>query len=306
MSRFSPVSEPSILPQAPTTTVGLSESTGRQESPQPSVAQPSPGRKRTTFTGVIGAVCMFPLRAIINLCVALKIHPNTLTLVGVIVNVGAAWALAYGHFALAFVIMLVGNIFDFIDGKVAFLTNTMSEFGAFWDSTLDRFSDLALLAGLIFLYSKLGSGDYVMIAVLTLIFSTMTSYARARAESLVEKCEVGFMGRPERIVLFMIGAFFNRMAAVLWVILALSILAVANRIYYTYLVLNRRPMPSRDGTAGLFNRAFFWTDERATLPYDLWVTAILAFVWLTPREWLADPMAGGPSLFGWLIGWLIR
>ena len=73
----------------------------------------------------------------------------------------------------------------------------------------------------------------------------MTSYARARAESLVEKCKVGFMERPERIVLFMIGAFTNRMAGVLWVILVLSILAVANRIYYTYLALNRLPMPSQ-------------------------------------------------------------
>src|SRR5204862_1024596 len=187
---------------------------------------------------------------------------------------------------LAFVIMLVANIFDFIDGNVAHLTNTVSEFGAFWDSTLDRFSDLALLTGLIFLYSKLGRSDYVMVAALTLIFSIMTSYARARAESLVAKCKVGFMERPERIVLFMIGAFTNRMAAVLWVILVLSILAVANRIYYTYLELNRRAMPPRAGVKGFFWRAFFWTDERTTIPYDVWVIAILAFVWLTPPQWL--------------------
>ncbi len=77
-----------------------------------------------------------------------------------------------------------------------------------------------------------------MVATLALIFSIMTSYARARAESLIEKCKVGFMERPERIVLFMIGAFTNRMAGVLWVILVLSVLTVANRIYYTYLALN--------------------------------------------------------------------
>jgi len=251
-----------------------------------------------TFTGAIGAVCMFPLRAIIDFCVALRIHPNTLTLVGVIVNVGAAWALGYGRFMLAFVIMLVANIFDFIDGKVAHRLQLQSQFGAFWDSTLDRFSDLALLTGLIFLYSKLNRSDYVMIAALTLIFSIMTSYARARAESLVERCKVGFMERPERIVLFMIGAVTNRMAGVLWVIFTLSILAVANRIYYTYLALNKLPMPSRSGVAGVFNRALFWTDERATLPYDLWVIAILAFVWLTPPDWLGDPTASGPGLIG--------
>ena len=95
-----------------------------------------------------------------------------------------------------------------------------------------------------------------MVAALTLIFSVMTSYARARAESLVEKCKVGFMERPERIVLFMIGAFTNRMAGVLWVILVLSILAVANRIYYTYLALNGLVMPSREGPRGWFTASF--------------------------------------------------
>src|SRR5437870_5813322 len=194
--------------------------------------------------------------------VAMRIHPNTLTLIGVIINVAAAWALGYGRFVLAGFVMIVANIFDFIDGKVAHELQLQSQFGAFWDSTLDRFSDLALLTGLIFLYSKLGRSDYVMVAALALIFSIMTSYARARAESLVDQCKVGFMERPERIVLFMIGAFTNRMAGVLWVILVLSILAVANRIYYTYLELNRLPMPSREGPMGWFNRAFFWTDER--------------------------------------------
>jgi CDP-diacylglycerol--glycerol-3-phosphate 3-phosphatidyltransferase len=277
MSRLSPVPEPSIL-----------------RHPSSREAQP----RRRTFTGAIGAACMFPLRAIIRLCVALRIHPNTLTLIGVIINVAAAWALGFGRFMLAFVIMLVANIFDFIDGKVAHQLHLQSRFGAFWDSTLDRFSDLALLTGLIYLYSRLGRADYVMVASLTLIFSIMTSYARARAESLVEKCKVGFMERPERIVLFMIGAVTNRMAAVLWVVFTLSILAVANRIYYTYLALNRLPMPSRKGVGGVFNRAFFWTDERATLPYDLWVIAILAFVWLTPPDWLGDPTASGPGLIG--------
>jgi CDP-diacylglycerol--glycerol-3-phosphate 3-phosphatidyltransferase len=253
-----------------------------------------------TFTGAIGAVCMYPLRAIISACVALRIHPNTLTLVGVLVNVAAAWALGYGHFVLAGVIMIVANIFDFIDGKVAHILQLQSRFGAFWDSTLDRFSDLALLTGLIFLYSRLGRSDYVLIAALTLIFSIMTSYARARAESLVERCKVGFMERPERIVLFMIGAFTNRMAGVLWVVLVLSILAVADRIYYTYLALNGLPMPSRTGVAGAFNRAFFWTDERATLPSDLWVIAILAFVWLVPPDWLGDPVAHDAGVIAWL------
>jgi CDP-diacylglycerol--glycerol-3-phosphate 3-phosphatidyltransferase len=253
---------------------------------------------RMTLTGAIGAACMRPLRAIIQLCVALRVHPNTLTLIGVLINVGAAFALGYGHFVWAGVIMLVANIFDFIDGKVAHELQLQSEFGAFWDSTLDRFSDLALPTGLIYLYAKLGSGDYVIVASLALIFSIMTSYARARAESLIQKCKVGFMERPERIVLVILGAVTNRMAAALWVILVLSIIAVWNRIYYTYLILNKRPMPTREGVAGFFNRAFFWTDDRATFAYDVWVIAILAFLWLTPPGWIGDPTASGPGLIG--------
>jgi CDP-diacylglycerol---glycerol-3-phosphate 3-phosphatidyltransferase len=253
-----------------------------------------------TFTGLIGTVCMFPMRAIIRISVALGIHPNTLTLIGVLINVGAAWALGRDQFVLAGVIMIVANIFDFIDGKVAHITNTVSRFGAFWDSTLDRFSDISLFLGLIYLYADLRRTDYVMVAALAMMFSIMTSYARARAESLIEKCKVGFMERPERIVLFMIGAFTDRMAAVLWVILVLSIVTVANRIHYTYLALNDKTMPAGSNPLTMaFARAFFWRDERATLPYDLWVVAILAFVWLTPPDWLRDPTAFGLGLWDW-------
>jgi CDP-diacylglycerol--glycerol-3-phosphate 3-phosphatidyltransferase len=199
-----------------------------------------------TFTGAIGAICLFPLRAIINTCVALRIHPNVLTFTGVVVNVLAAWALAVNRFMTAFVLMVVANIFDFIDGKVAKELRMESKFGGFWDSTLDRFSDLSLFTGLIWLYSRLGRHDYVLITTLTLIFSTMTSYTRARAESLIDKCKVGFMERPERIVLLMIGAFTNRMAAVLWVICVLSIFTVADRIYYTWRELNAAPDIERE------------------------------------------------------------
>jgi len=194
-----------------------------------------------TFTGAIGAICMYPLRGIIRLSVRLKIHPNVLTLVGVIINMLAAWALGVGHFVTAGAIMIVANIFDFIDGKVARERNLETLFGGFWDSVMDRFSDITLFIGLIYLYAHLERVDYVIVTALTMMFSVMTSYTRARAESLIEKCKVGFMERPERIVLFMIGAFTNRMAAVLWVILVLSVATVADRIYFTWRELNRSP-----------------------------------------------------------------
>jgi len=268
----------------------------------PRAPGPQPGQKpHMTFTGVVGTVCNFPLRAIIAACVALRISPNVLTFVGVVINITAALLLAFGLFRTAGFVMIVANIFDYIDGKVARERNRETEFGAFWDSVMDRFSDITLFIGLIYLYTKLGRADYVIITALAMMFSVMTSYTRARAESIIEKCKVGFLERPERIVLFMIGAFTNRMAAVMWVILVLSIVTVADRIYFTWRELNGGRETEKPLVLKVLWRAFFWTDERATWQYDLWVVAILAFTWLTPPSWLGDPMTNAKGLIGYLI-----
>src|SRR5437867_7577804 len=117
------------------------------------------GAPRLTFTGVIGAVCMFPLRAIIAACVKLRVHPNVLTFVGVVINVGAAWAVGAGRFLLAGVVMIVANIFDLIAGKVAVQLQLESRVGAVWGSALDCFSDLGLLVGRLCLLSALGGSE---------------------------------------------------------------------------------------------------------------------------------------------------
>ncbi|MGH9162322.1 MAG: CDP-alcohol phosphatidyltransferase family protein, partial [Vicinamibacteraceae bacterium] len=127
-----------------------------------------------TFTGAIGAICLFPLRIIIRLCVTLRIHPNVLTLTGVVINACAGWALAQGRFLAAGVIMVLANVFDFIDGKVAHELQVQSAFGAFWDSTMDRFSDLVLFIGLIYLYASLDRTDYVLLTAVTMMFTVMT------------------------------------------------------------------------------------------------------------------------------------
>ena len=189
---------------------------------------------------------MLPLRAIINASVALGIHPNVLTLIGVLINVVAAWCLAIDRF--------VAGRRDHDRRQHLRLHRRQGRahhrqaVGSSARSGTRRsiaFPIWRCSPGLIWLYAELGRNGYVLVATLALIFSIMTSYARARAESLIEKCKVGFMERPERIVLFMIGAFTNRMAGVLWVLLVLSIITVSNRIHYTYLVLNNKPMPAR-------------------------------------------------------------
>ena len=178
----------------------------------------------------------------------------------------------------------------------------MSKFGGFWDSVIDRFSDLALSVGLICLYSSLGRTDYVLITSIAMVFATMTSYTRARAESLMPKCKVGFMERPERIVLFMIGAFTNRMAAVMWVIGVLSIVTVIDRIYYTYLELNGRPQPRGRGLKGLL-RPRVLLDRRAGHAVVRPLGHRDPGVRLADAaRWLADPVApDGQGLLEWLM-----
>jgi CDP-diacylglycerol--glycerol-3-phosphate 3-phosphatidyltransferase len=253
-----------------------------------------------TFSSAVGALFNLPLRAIIRACVALKIHPNVLTFTGVLISIWAGYDLARGHFVSAGFIMMFANIFDFIDGKVAADSGTISKFGGFWDSVIDRLSDLALSVGLVCLYASMGRVDYVLITSIAMVFATMTSYARARAECEIPKCKVGFMERPERIVLFMIGAFTNRMAAVMWVIAVLSIVTVANRVYFTYLVLENKPQPNRVGFSRILWRALYWQDDRGTVAYDLWVFAILAFVWITPPDAIGDPMSHGMGVIQWI------
>src|SRR5580765_4814834 len=126
-----------------------------------------------TFTGLIGKICMFPLRAIIQTCVTFKIHPNILTFVGVLINAWAAVHLAKGQFVTAGFIMIVANIFDFIDGKVATELGLVSEFGGFWDSVIDRISDISLSVGLICLYADFRRTDYVFITSIAMVFATM-------------------------------------------------------------------------------------------------------------------------------------
>jgi len=122
---------------------------------------------------------------------------------------------------------------------VARQTDQVTVFGAFFDSVIDRYSDVVLFFGLLVFYARGNRLFYVFLAAFVMVTSLMVSYTRARAEALIGKCKVGFMERPERIVLIILGALFNRwgvMAPVLWVLAVLSTITVIHRIRYTYLM----------------------------------------------------------------------
>jgi phosphatidylglycerophosphate synthase len=131
-------------------------------------------------------------------------------------------------------VLIGAGLFDMVDGRVARETNRVTRFGGFFDSVLDRYSDLAVLVGLLVYYASISRFFYVVLTAIVMTGTVMVSYTRARAENIIPKCKVGFLERPERVVLIIIGALFNRMAQVLWIIAVLSNITVISRILFTW------------------------------------------------------------------------
>jgi CDP-diacylglycerol--glycerol-3-phosphate 3-phosphatidyltransferase len=187
-----------------------------------------------SISGRIGAGGKWIVDSLVVWLSNLHINPNVLTLVGLLINIFAMVLFAKGIFLWAALVILFAGLFDIVDGEVARRTERVTKFGAFFDSVIDRYSDLLLLLGLIIWYAKINRIFYVGLTGLVLIGSVLTSYTRARAESLIPACKVGFLERPERVVLLIIGSLVDRMPAVLWVMAILSNWTVSQRIWYTW------------------------------------------------------------------------
>lgn len=212
-----------------------------------------------SISSAIGNGCTLILDAIVRTIARSKvITPNILTLVGLLINVWCAWLYGRGHFFAGGLVLILANVFDMLDGRVARLQGRVTRFGAFFDSVIDRYSDLIVFVGIMVFYARdtaAHSTLYVALTGIVLIGSVMVSYSRARAEGLDITCKVGFLERPERVVLLIIGSLtevspgtyqavanishvaaelmFYKMRAVLWVMAVLSHWTVIHRVYHT-------------------------------------------------------------------------
>ena len=187
-----------------------------------------------TYTRAIGWVFGKIIDRIVGALALSRIHPNVLTFLGLVINTWAAFLFAAGSFRWAGAVVILAAVFDMVDGRVARETNRVTRFGGFFDSVLDRYSDLALFMGLLVYYATINRFFYIVLTAIVMTGSVMVSYTRARAEVTIPKCKVGFLERPERVVLIILGALFDRMAPVLWVIAVLSNLTVIHRMIYTW------------------------------------------------------------------------
>jgi CDP-diacylglycerol--glycerol-3-phosphate 3-phosphatidyltransferase len=194
----------------------------------------------------LGTALSRPLEAVVRF--AARFSPDVLTITGLALNgvACACFALSGGKdYRLPWLLQAgglvaaVASVFDMLDGRVARLRGRETSFGAFLDSTMDRYSDMVLYMGLMILYARVDQTPHMVLVWVAAFGSFMTSYARARAESLVPHCTVGFLERPERIVLIILGALLNRMTPVLWIIAVLSNLTAVQRVVYAYVELKR-------------------------------------------------------------------
>lgn len=167
-----------------------------------------------------------------------SLNPNTLTLLGVIANLGAAFFIASGKWWWAGFLVLIGGMFDVLDGAIARINGRATSFGAFFDSVMDRFSDFLLFIAFAFYYATKGEIGKMLLALFSMMGSIMVPFCRARAEVFIASCKVGWLERPERIILITIALFSGWIVPILWIILVFSFVTVFQRIRYTYQMLS--------------------------------------------------------------------
>lgn len=176
------------------------------------------------------------------------VHPNVLTTIGVMINVGCCVLFGFGEFFWAGIVLIIANIFDMLDGNVARMTGNVTKFGSFLDSSLDRLSDMVAFLGIMIFYAGNNTQKSLLnvtLAGVAWIGSVLVSYSTARSEALGVKANVGFLQRPERVVLLIIGALstwdwssdfflFNRMPQVLWVLAVGSVWTFIHRMIHIW------------------------------------------------------------------------
>lgn len=165
-----------------------------------------------------------------------NITPNAVTYAGFALTVATAIVLGVGYLRIGGLVLLLAVLFDLLDGALARATAQTSTFGAFLDSTLDRYSESVVILALAFHYTRTPGAHTteIVLMFLTVIGSLMVSYTRARAESLHIECKEGFLQRPERVALLIAGLLFNVILPVLWILAVFTNFTAVQRIVQVY------------------------------------------------------------------------
>ena len=173
------------------------------------------------------------IEPIARLLTRLGLTPNTVTVLGFLLSAAVALVLATGRLTLAGLLLIATLAFDAVDGTMARTQGTTSRFGAFLDSTLDRWTELFLYGALVWHYLQIGQDVNVLLAVAAMSTSVMVSYTRARAEGVGLPCKEGIFTRFERMVVLLVGLLFGVTPWALGIIAVLAGITAVQRIFVT-------------------------------------------------------------------------
>lgn len=162
------------------------------------------------------------------------ISPNFITVVGFLLTVGVAVVIGFGNLRVGGVLIMLAAGFDAVDGTLARTMGRTSRFGAFLDSTLDRFSEAIIFLGLFIFLAGKGAQTELILIYMTIVGSLMVSYARARAEGIGVEVKRGLLTRFERVGLLVVGLVFNQLLIVLWILAIFTNFTAVQRIYLVW------------------------------------------------------------------------
>lgn len=172
--------------------------------------------------------------------------PNSITIIGFLLNFPVAYVLAQGWFVWGAILVIFAGVFDMLDGALAKVTNRVTKFGGFLDSTMDRYSEVVIFLGLLIFYQTHsntnaygGELQGLILVYVSITGSLLVSYAKARAEGLGMECKVGWLPRPERIVIMAAGCLVANwwspaLLIALWVLAVGTNLTAWQRIIYIW------------------------------------------------------------------------
>lgn len=162
------------------------------------------------------------------------ITPNQITSVGLFFSLLAGSGFALKKIQLAGFLLLAAGFFDLLDGVYSRSRGQVTKFGAFWDSTIDRYSDLIVMGGVTVYFARVNQLLYVILSIITMTGFVMISYVKARAENIISACNIGLMERPERILILSGGAIINQLKPTIWILSVLCHQTAIHRIWFTY------------------------------------------------------------------------
>jgi CDP-diacylglycerol--glycerol-3-phosphate 3-phosphatidyltransferase len=199
-----------------------------------------------------------------------RIPVNAVTLAGAVVASAAFVPTYYGNQPLAGFVLIVAGAFDVLDGAVARLSSGVTRFGGYLDSVVDRYSDFAVFFGILVYIDRHWVGPlrplYLILWGLCVVGTSTTAYVRARAETAIPSCKVGFMERPERTVTVILGLLSGNVHLSLWILALMTNVISVQRILYARLQMEGQE------PRGQF---WFWTYRRVTAPHFALCTAFI-------------------------------